>query len=424
MSDLLHASLQFIRAQIEAYPPIWALLTLVAALLALLLLMRRRRRSRPETDGEVTRAAPMPRASEAPSASALPAEIEEVIPPPVPGPEAAPPEAPPREEAGAVETARPPQDAIPRIDLEPPEGFVGRLRRGLAKTQQAFVGRLDALLRDRGTVDEDILEEIEEILYTADLGVATARKLLDDLRARTEGGATAASLLDALREEVQRILASDAGGAAALAGEGPHVVMFVGVNGVGKTTTIGKVAAQHVAEGRRVILAAADTFRAAAIEQLEIWGERIGSPVIKQKAGSDPSAVAFDAVAAAKSRRADLLLVDTAGRMHTKVNLMEELKKMKRVLGRELPGAPHEIILVMDATTGQNGLSQARQFHEAVGVTGIALTKLDGTAKGGIVIAVHAELKLPIRYIGVGEKLDDLRPFDARAFVDALFARH
>ncbi len=406
MSDLLHTFLETLRSQLEAYPPAWALLALAVALLALLLLlMRRRRRSRkpdlPEAPAPIEDAA-VPHAEETVPASAIP-------------------EAVPEPDLRPVETK--PEEGVEGIVLETPEGFVGRLRRGLEKTQRAFVGRLEKVLRDRETIDEEVLEEIEEVLYTADLGVATAKRLLDDLRARSEKGATAESLLEALKEAVEEILGSEGAPPVPLAKDGPHVVMFVGVNGVGKTTTIGKVAAQHVLEGRSVILAAADTFRAAAIEQLEIWGERIGSPVIKQKAGSDPSAVAFDAVAAAKARRADLLFVDTAGRLHTKVNLMEELKKMKRVLGREVPGAPHEIILVMDATTGQNALSQARQFHEAVGVTGIALTKLDGTAKGGIVIAVHEELKLPIRYIGVGEKLDDLRPFDPRAFVDAIFAR-
>jgi fused signal recognition particle receptor len=293
----------------------------------------------------------------------------------------------------------------------------------LARTQEAFVGRLDKVMQGRESFDEDALEEIEEILYTSDLGVATATRLLDDLRERARKGEGADQLREAVRARVEQSLMTDGDPAVPGPQSGPHVVMFVGVNGVGKTTTIGKVGARHAAEGKAVILAAADTFRAAAIEQLEIWGNRIGCPVIKQSTGSDPAAVAFDAVAAARAREADVVLVDTAGRLHTKVNLMEELKKMKRVLAREMPGAPHEIILVMDATTGQNGLSQARQFHEALGLTGIALTKLDGTAKGGIVIAVHDELKLPIRYIGVGEKIDDLRPFDSREFVDALFAR-
>jgi fused signal recognition particle receptor len=409
MSDLLHTFVETLRSQLEANPPVGALLALGVALVALLLLRRRRRRTRkphlPEGPAPIEESA-VQRADEAAPALAT----QEAVTEPAPAPDLQPVEAKP--EAGPEE-----------IVLEPPEGFVGRLRRGLEKTRRAFVGRLEKVLGDRETIDEEVLEEIEEILYTADLGVATAKRLLDDLRTRSEKGATAGALLEALREAVEGILGPEGAAPVPLAEVGPHVVMFVGVNGVGKTTTIGKVAAQHVREGRSVILAAADTFRAAAVEQLEVWGERIGSPVIKQKAGSDPSAVAFDAVAAAKARHADLLFVDTAGRLHTKVNLMEELKKMKRVLGREVPGAPHEIILVMDATTGQNALSQARQFHEAVGVTGIALTKLDGTAKGGIVIAVHEELKLPIRYIGVGEKLDDLRPFDPRAFVEAIFAR-
>ncbi|MFQ5457496.1 MAG: signal recognition particle-docking protein FtsY, partial [Myxococcota bacterium] len=299
----------------------------------------------------------------------------------------------------------------------------GRLRQGLARTQSAFVGRLDAVLTGRGGIDEEAFEEIEEILYTADLGVATATRLLAELREASERGGGGEALRESLKQSVEAILAADAETTAGSGEEKPRVVLFVGVNGVGKTTTIGKIGAGLVAEGKTVILAAADTFRAAAIEQLEIWGKRIGATVIKQETSSDPSAVVFDAVAAAKSRKADVVLVDTAGRLHTKANLMEELKKMTRILGREIPGAPHEVILVLDATTGQNALTQARQFNEAVGVTGIALTKLDGTARGGIVIAVHEELKLPIRYIGVGERVDDLRPFDAHDFVEALFAR-
>ena len=319
--------------------------------------------------------------------------------------------------------ARPAAQAPPAEAPAQPEGLVARLQRGLARTQEAFVGRIDAALRKRETIDEETLGEIEEVLYTADLGVVTAQRLFEDLRARARGGATAAELREVLREDVLKSLSSDGEGPPAPGPARPSVILFVGVNGVGKTTTIGKIGALLAREGRRVMLAAGDTFRAAAIEQLEIWGERIGAPVIKQASGTDPSAVAFDAVAAAKSRDVDVLLVDTAGRLHTKVNLMEELKKVKRILARELPGAPHEVLLVLDATTGQNAVSQARQFHEAIGVTGIILTKLDGTAKGGIVIAIHEELKLPIRYIGVGEKADDLRPFDARAFVDALFDR-
>jgi len=337
-----------------------------------------------------------------------------------------------QEAVGSPPAPVPPRASEPKVapapeippageDAAKPEGYAARLRRGLARTQEAFVGRIDALLRARGAIDEETLEEIEEVLYTADLGVATATRMLEDLRARARAGATPEDCREVLREDLLKILSSDGGGPMAPGPDRPWVVLFVGVNGVGKTTTIGKLGALHAGEGRRVMLAAGDTFRAAAMEQLEIWGERIGAPVIRQASGTDPSAVAFDAVAAAKSRDMDVLLVDTAGRLHTKVNLMEELKKVKRIIARELPGAPQEVLLVLDATTGQNAVSQARQFHEAVGVTGIILTKLDGTARGGIVIAIHEELKLPIRYIGVGENLDDLRPFDARAFVDALF---
>lgn len=385
----MNESLESAIALVEAIADAPARLAILAGTLALLLVLlglsiRRRRK-------KASKAAPVP--------PPLPAELRE--PPPAPPPV-------------AVEEEVAPLSA---------EGFLGRLRQGLARTQSAFVGRFDALLAGREKIDEEVFEEIEEILYTADLGVATATRLIGKLRETSDKGGGGSALRETLKESVKEILASGGKEAALSLDAKPRVVMFVGVNGVGKTTTIGKIGAQSVAEGKSVILAAADTFRAAAIEQLEIWGNRIGATVIKQQASADPSAVVFDAVAAAKSRKVDLVLVDTAGRLHTKVNLMEELKKMKRIIGREIPGAPHEVILVLDATTGQNAVAQARQFNEAVGVTGIALTKLDGTAKGGIVIAVYEELKLPIRYIGVGESADDLRPFDAHDFVEALFAQ-
>jgi fused signal recognition particle receptor len=223
-----------------------------------------------------------------------------------------------------------------------------------------------------------------------------------------------------LRESMEEILLAGAAPPAAVFG-GPLVIMVIGVNGTGKTTTIGKLARSYRGEGKDVLLVAADTFRAAAIEQLEVWAKRTGAPLVKQQAGADPSAVVFDAMKAARSEKAPVVIIDTAGRLHTKVNLMEELKKMKRIMGRELPGAPHEVYLVLDATTGQNAVSQARLFHDEIGITGIILTKLDGTAKGGVVIRIARELKIPIRYIGVGEGLDDLRPFDAAQFVEVLF---
>ncbi|MDP3938884.1 MAG: signal recognition particle-docking protein FtsY [Deltaproteobacteria bacterium] len=399
--------LETARALAAAHPQEAGLASAGAFLILILLvvLVRRGRGSR----------TPAPESASAKDTEALLRSSEAPQPVAMPEPKAVEPETvePEAVEPGLLEPEPP----------EPAESFFQSLRRGLARTQDAFVGRLDSIFAGREKLDEEAFEEIEEVLYTADLGVATATRLMEALRDRAAKGGGAQALRDALKTSVEEILSADGKAFPEGPESGPRVVMFVGVNGVGKTTTVGKVGAQYVSEGKRVILAAADTFRAAAIEQLEIWGERIGAQVIKQAASSDPSAVAFDAAAAARSRGVDVLLVDTAGRLHTKANLMEELKKMKRILGRELPGAPHEVILVLDATTGQNALSQARQFNEAVGVTGIALTKLDGTAKGGIVIAVHEELGLPIRYIGVGEKVNDLRPFDAHAFVEALFTR-
>ena len=268
---------------------------------------------------------------------------------------------------------------------------------------------------------------MEEILITADVGVAATRKLLDALqrRSKRQWGDDPEALTVCLREEIIRIL-TDSG--QVLQGPPrysarPWVVLFVGVNGVGKTTTIGKLAEQHRREGRKVVLAAGDTFRAAAIEQLEIWGDRVGAEVIRHQQGQDPSGVAFDAIRAAKKRDADVVLIDTAGRLHTKAPLVEELKKMQRVIARELPGAPHETLLVLDATTGQNAVQQARVFKEALGVTGIVLTKLDGTAKGGVVVGIHEELQIPLEYIGVGESVDDLQRFDPNGFVEALFTQ-
>lgn len=301
-------------------------------------------------------------------------------------------------------------------------GLLERFRSGLSKTRDVVLGRVDALLRGARSVDPALLEELEEILVAADFGIKTTGEIMQELeRARRSGGLSEpqqlrAALVDAVTRRLQRPVPPPA-----LSGPGPAVLMVVGVNGVGKTTSIGKLAHHFAAEGQRVVLGAGDTFRAAAAEQLAIWGERAGVEVIRHAAGADPAAVAFDAARAALARKADLLILDTAGRLHTKVNLMEELKKVCRVLGREIPGAPHETWLVLDATTGQNALLQARQFKEAVAVSGIVLTKLDGTARGGMVVAIAAELGLPVRFIGVGEGLEDLRPFDPELFARALF---
>ena len=302
-----------------------------------------------------------------------------------------------------------------------------RLSEGLTKTREAIRGSLDRLV-GRGP-DPLVLEELEAALIATDLGVRTVGRLMDRLREEARGGDPTASaqterLLRVLKEAILATLGACEGQPLdRLVAEGPRpfVLLAVGVNGVGKTTTLAKLAQRLRGGGKTPLLVAADTFRAAAIEQLGVWGGRVGVEVIRHRPGADPSAVVFDGLAAAKARGADVVLIDTAGRLHTKRNLMDELRKMKRVLARELPGAPHEVLLVLDATTGQNALSQARQFHEAVGVTGLALTKLDGTARGGIVVAIAEELKIPVRLIGVGEAAEDLQDFQARAFVDALF---
>jgi len=305
---------------------------------------------------------------------------------------------------------------------EEKKGFFQRLKEGLFKTHQGLVSKIDQLIAGKKKIDDDLLAELEEILITSDIGVKTTQELLHNVAVKVQRKELedADLLKKNLQEQMLHIL-SQQENPLILSTARPFVITVIGVNGTGKTTTIGKMAQKFKAQGKSVLLIAADTFRAAAIEQLEIWGQRAGCDVIKQKSGSDPSAVVFDGLKAAKSRGIDVVIVDTAGRLHTKVNLMEELKKVKRIMGREIPGAPHEILLVLDATTGQNSISQAKMFNQAVGVTGIALTKLDGTAKGGILIAISDELKIPLRYIGIGEKLDDLREFNARDFVEALF---
>ena len=286
------------------------------------------------------------------------------------------------------------------------------------------MGRIDTLLRGRQVVDDALLEELEEILITADLGMKTTRELMTALEQRLtrSNGSQVEQVREILQDEIRQRLRLEAQPLAPERAR-PFVIMVVGVNGVGKTTTIGKLANQLVGQGKKVLIGAGDTFRAAAVEQLEIWGRRAGVEVIRHAAGSDPAALAYDAIKAAQARGADVLLLDTAGRLHTKANLMEELKKIRRVLNRELPGAPHETLLVVDATTGQNALVQARLFQEAVAVSGVALTKLDGTARGGMLVAIGAELGLPVRFVGIGEGIEDLRPFDPDQFVRALFER-
>lgn len=301
-------------------------------------------------------------------------------------------------------------------------GFFSKLKEGLTKTRQGFVAKIENLVSTGKKIDEELYEELEELLIQADVGVNTAVQLVEDLRreVKTRKLQEAHELKSVLKELIAGIMGTEEF-SLNLQGQ-PAVIIVVGVNGVGKTTTIGKLAHNFKQEGKKVLLAAADTFRAAAIDQLEIWGSRVGCDVIKHKEGADPAAVVFDAVQAAKARGTDVLIVDTAGRLHTKVNLMEELKKVFRVITRELPDGPNEVLLVLDATTGQNAISQAKLFGQACGTTGIVLTKLDGTAKGGVVIGIKSELEIPVKYVGIGEQIDDLKEFDPQDFVEALFA--
>jgi fused signal recognition particle receptor len=307
----------------------------------------------------------------------------------------------------------------------PPEekkGLFDRLQKAVQSTKQSFMGRVEEALRGKKEFDEALWTELEEALIAGDVGMATTEEVIQRVRQQAERGqlADAAGVKSALKGELLALLEATSNGRPK-SQTTPVVVLVVGVNGTGKTTTIGRLAYQWTQQGKKVLLCAGDTFRAAAIEQLEIWGERASCEIIKQKPGADPSAVIFDALSAAKARQVDCVIADTAGRLHTKTNLMAELDKIRRTCERVIPGSPHEVLLVMDATTGQNGLQQARLFTESAGVTGIVLTKLDGTAKGGVVLAIARELRLPIRYVGVGEQKEDLLPFDPKQFIESLF---
>ncbi len=300
-----------------------------------------------------------------------------------------------------------------------------RLKRGLSKTREGWVQKLETIFQARRW-DEETLMSVEEILITADVGVKTTQKLLDAIRRQAPKGNQEMSgeLSLKLQHEMAKLLAvPESPPDKSALPKAPWIVLFLGVNGAGKTTTIGKIAARYRESGKKVLLVAADTFRAAAIDQLEIWAKRVGVDIVKHQPGADPSAVVFDGIQAGKKRNADAILIDTAGRLHTKSHLIEELKKIRRVASRELPGAPQETLLVLDATTGQNGLQQARVFKESLQITGIVLTKLDGTAKGGVVVGITEELGIPVRFIGVGEEIEDLQPFEPTRFVQALFEK-
>ena len=386
-------------------------------------LRRCRQRWKPANGGWTAGAAPPAVQPPASPTAALSAAVEEALEPP---PQAAGRQCllhPSHHAAGSRARRRSSwhhQRVLPPAPVGEAKPAVSRLRLGLRKTRDNFLGRLRAVVGG-GAKTEEIYEGLEEALIGADVGVEASTKLVEAVRKKLKTNATADGIRDALKEEISAMLIK-VERQPADSGDAPLVIMLVGVNGVGKTTTIAKLSARLKEERGPVIVAAADTFRAAAIEQLEIWCQRVGVEMIKQKAGSDPAAVAFDAVKAAKARKTPTVLIDTAGRLQTKVNLMEELKKIARVIGRELPGAPHETWLVLDANTGQNALSQAKIFADAVPLSGVVLAKLDSTAKGGVVVAIADRLKLPVRFVGVGEDIDDLRPFDGREFAEELFA--
>lgn len=299
-----------------------------------------------------------------------------------------------------------------------------KIKQAVRQTQENFTERVQDLVEGRKEIDRDMLDELEAIMIGADIGVTTTEEILDSIRDQVSRKTLQdpAALRAAIKAELRKILSINDTAPKEIADSGPFVILMVGVNGVGKTTTIGKLANRFRSENKSVMLCAADTFRAAAIEQLEVWSTRSNVPLIKQKPGADPSAVLYDGLHSAKAKKIDVVIVDTAGRLHTKHNLMSELEKMTRIAAREVPGAPHEVLLVLDATTGQNGLTQAKEFTKSAGVTGLVLTKLDGTAKGGVVTAIARELKIPIRFVGVGEKIDDLVEFSADDFVESLFA--
>ena len=303
--------------------------------------------------------------------------------------------------------------------------LIDKFRKGLTKTREGMVQKIRAVIRRRPELDEETLEEIEEILIQADVGVCPTLRIIDYLRERVASGEPVedaeTAVQEFLEEEIRKILMPADDAAPIAITTKPHVILVVGVNGTGKTTTIGKMAHKFRREGKKVLFAAGDTFRAAAIDQLGIWAERTGADMVRHQPGADAASVAFDAIRAARVRDIDIVLIDTAGRLHTKVNLMEEVKKIRRVIDKAMPGAPHETLLVLDATTGQNAVIQAKQFHSAVEVTGLVLAKLDGTAKGGVVIAIADELDLPVRFVGMGESAEDLDDFDAESFVKALF---
>jgi fused signal recognition particle receptor len=374
----------------------------------------------PQAPPRAAEASPAP--AEAPAAEAAPKEPVAPTTPPAPAP--APVEEPVAS-PGVRLDERAEQAAASQLEEAKRERKLRKLRQGLAQTRGGFITKIGALFKEKKVIDPALLGELEEALITADVGAKTTEWFLTLLREALDKKELADpdAVWALLKREVKRALTVEAKPASAAGAAKPHTVMIVGVNGVGKTTTIGKLASKYSEQGSKIVLAAADTFRAAAVNQLEIWGRRTKCEVVKSKEGADPSSVVFEAIKRAKEIDADFVIADTAGRLHTQVTLMEELKKVARVMGKAHEGAPHEVLLVLDATTGQNAIQQVREFGDSLGLTGLVLTKLDGTAKGGVIIGICHEHKIPVRYIGIGEAKDDLRDFDVDEFVDALFIR-
>jgi fused signal recognition particle receptor len=374
----------------------------------------------PETAAAAAEVGPASRREPAAAEAPATAPAEPVAPAPPPAPPAEEPVASP----GVRLDERAEQAAATQLEEAKRERKLRKLRQGLAQTRGGFIAKIGSLFKEKKTIDPALLGELEEVLITADVGAKTTEWFLTLLREALDKNELAdpEAVWAFLKKEVRRTLSVDAKPAVAGAGK-PHTVMIVGVNGVGKTTTIGKLASKYSEQGSKIVLAAADTFRAAAVNQLEIWGRRTKCEVVKSKEGADPSSVVFEAIKRAKEVDADFVIADTAGRLHTQVTLMEELKKVARVMGKAHEGAPHEVLLVLDATTGQNAIQQVREFGGSLGLTGLVLTKLDGTAKGGVIIGICHEHKIPVRYIGIGEAKDDLRDFDVDEFVDALFIK-
>jgi fused signal recognition particle receptor len=398
-----------------------AIVVALVVVAAVVLLLTRSSKSGAQLQGPTPGAALPPKPADKPAPARKEEQKPSEGPPPRP-PSAKSPPAPPVEGAkvAAPSPASPPP---PPVSAPPSKRDVAGLRKGLAATRGGFIARLSALFQGKKEIDPAILSQVEEVMLSSDVGPKTTQAILERLRDRLAKNELADSdaVWAALRAEAVRILGIG-GGAIRPAGR-PTVVLMVGVNGAGKTTTIGKLATRYKDAGKKVVLAAGDTFRAAAVQQLEVWGKRVGAEVVKGKEGADPGAVAFDATNKAKELGVDLLLIDTAGRLQTKVPLMDEIKKVRKTIAKAMDGAPHETLLVVDATTGQNGLSQAALFKEAIDLTGIVLTKLDGTAKGGIVLGICDELGVPVRYVGLGERAEDLREFHAEDFVEALFGK-